>query len=61
MADGMSLAGLLWQCTRATDQSQFVMTFYPGGGVGGGELEKGEVSPYIFDASRTKQGEWPGK
>ncbi len=61
LADGMSLAGSLWQCTRATDQSQFVMTFYPGGGVGGGEFENSEVSPYIFDASRTKQGEWPGK
>jgi hypothetical protein len=56
----MSLAGSLWQCTRASDRSQFVITFYPGGGVGGGELENGEVSPYIFDASRTKPGEWPG-
>ncbi|WP_245435717.1 hypothetical protein [Microvirga calopogonii] len=37
------------------------MTFYPGGGVGGGEFENGEVSPYIFDASRTKSGEWPGR
>ena len=61
MADGMSLAGSLWQCTRATDQSQFVMTFYPGGGVGGGEFENNKVSPYIFDASRTKPGEWPGQ
>jgi hypothetical protein len=61
MADGMSLAGSLWQCTRATDQSQFVMTFYPGGGVGGGEFENSEVSPYIFDASRTRPGEWPGQ
>jgi hypothetical protein len=61
IADGMSLAGSLWQCTRATDQSQFVITFYPGGGVGGGEFENGEVSPYIFDASRTKPGEWPGQ
>jgi hypothetical protein len=61
VADGMSLAGSLWQCTRSTDQSQFVITFYPGGGVGGGELEKDEVSPYIFDASQTKPGEWPGK
>jgi hypothetical protein len=60
MADGVSLTSSLWQCTRATDQSQFVITFYPGGGVGGGELENGEVSPYIFDASRTKPGEWPG-
>jgi hypothetical protein len=60
-ADGMSLAGSLWQCTRSTDQSQFVITFYPGGGVGGGEFENREVSPYIFDASRTKPGEWPGK
>jgi hypothetical protein len=61
VADGMSLAGSLWQCTRSSDQSQFVITFYPGGGVGGGELENAEVSPYIFDASRTKPGEWPGK
>lgn len=48
MADGMSLVGSLWQCTRAIDQTQFLMTFYPGGGMGGGELENGEVSPYIF-------------
>src|SRR4051812_2039172 len=61
VADGMSLAGSLWQCTRSSDQSQFVITFYPEGGVGGGELENDEVSPYIFDASRTKPGEWPGK
>ncbi len=61
VADGINLAGSLWQCTRATDQSQFVIIFYPGGGVGGGELENGEVSPYIFDASRTKPGEWPGR
>ncbi|WP_244610335.1 hypothetical protein [Microvirga pakistanensis] len=59
LADGLSLAGSLWQCTRSTDQSQFVITFYPGGGGGGGELENNEVSPYIFDASRTKPGEWP--
>jgi hypothetical protein len=61
VADGLNLAGSLWRCTRSSDQSQFVITFYPGGGVGGGEFEKGEVSPYIFDASRTKPGEWPGK
>ena len=61
IADGLSFAGSLWQCTRASDRSQFVITFYPGGGVGGGELENGEVSPYIFDASQTKPGEWPGK
>jgi hypothetical protein len=61
LADGIGLAGTLWQCTRATDQSQFIITFYPGGGVGGGEFENDEVSPYIFDASRTKPGEWPGK
>ncbi|MBM6584460.1 hypothetical protein ILT44_30175 [Microvirga sp. BT689] len=60
-ADGTNLAGSLWHCTRATDQSQFVITFYPGGGVGGGEFQNGEVSPYIFDASRTKPGEWPGR
>ena len=39
LADGMSLAGSLWQCTRASDQSQFVITVYQSGGVGGGELE----------------------
>jgi hypothetical protein len=61
LADGMSLAGSLWQCTRSSNGSQFVITFYPGGGVGGGEFENSEVSPYIFDASWTKQGEWPGK
>ncbi len=61
IANGLSLAGSLWQCTRASDRTQFVVTFYPGGGVGGGEFESGEVSPYIFDASRTKPGEWPGK
>jgi hypothetical protein len=60
-ADGLNLAGSLWRCTRSSDQSQFVITFYPGGGVGGGEIGNGEVSPYIFDASRTKPGEWPGK
>ena len=60
VADGINLAGSLWQCTRSSDQSRFVITFYPGGGVGGGEFENGEVSPYIFDASRTKPGEWPG-
>ncbi|WP_262265787.1 hypothetical protein [Microvirga yunnanensis] len=61
IADGLSLASSLWQCTRASDRTQFVMTFYPGGGVGGGEFENGEVSPYIFDASQTKPGEWPGR
>jgi hypothetical protein len=61
VADGVSLAGSLWQCTRVSDRSLFVIKFYPGGGVGGGEFENGEVSPYIFDASQTKPGEWPGK
>ena len=61
VADGLSLASSLWQCTRSSDRSQFVITFYPGGGVGGGEIGNGEVSPYIFDASRTQPGEWPGK
>jgi hypothetical protein len=60
LADGVSLAGSLWQCTRASDRSQFVITFYPGGGVGGGEVQDGEVSPYIFDATNRKEGEWPG-
>jgi hypothetical protein len=27
-ADGISLAGSLWRCTRASDRSQFVITFY---------------------------------
>jgi UDP-N-acetyl-D-mannosaminuronate dehydrogenase len=61
IADGMNLAGSLWRCTRASDQSQFVIAFYPGGGVGGGELENSAVSPYIIDASRTRPGEWPGQ
>ena len=61
IADGLNLSGSLWQCTRASDRTQFVITFYPGGGVGGGEFENGEVSPYIFDASNIKPGEWPGK
>ncbi len=61
LADGASLAGSLWRCTRASDQSRFVITFYPGGGVGGGEVQDEEVSPYIFDASRIKVGEWPGR
>lgn len=60
-ADGLTLAGSLWECTRASDRSEFMITFYPGGGVGGGEFENDEVSPYIFDASRTRPGEWPGK
>ncbi len=61
LAENASLAGSLWRCTRDTDRSQFVITFYPGGGVGGGELQKGEVSPYIYDASTTREGEWPGR
>lgn len=61
LSDGIGLAGTLWQCTRATDKSKFVIIFYPNGGVGGGEFENDEVSPYIFDASRTKPGEWPGQ
>ena len=60
-ADGTNLAGSLWHCTRATDQSQFVITFYPNGGVGGGEVQDGEISPYIFDATNRKEGEWPGR
>jgi hypothetical protein len=60
-ADGTGLAGSLWQCTRASDGSQFVIAFYPGGGVGGGEMQDGEVSPYIFDASDMREGEWPGR
>jgi hypothetical protein len=36
VADGINLAGSLWQCTRSTDRSQFVITFYAGGGIGEG-------------------------
>jgi hypothetical protein len=61
LADGLPLAGSLWRCTRASDRSQFVIAFYPGGGVGGGELQDGEVNPYVFDASQMKEGEWPGR
>jgi hypothetical protein len=61
LADGLPLAGSLWHCTRASDRSQFVITFYPGGGVGGGEMQDGDVSPYVFDASGVKAGEWPGR
>ncbi len=46
IADGLNLAGSLGRCTRSSDQSQFVITFYPGGGVGGGELQNREVSLY---------------
>jgi uncharacterized cupredoxin-like copper-binding protein len=34
VADGINLAGSLWQCTRASDQSQFVITFYQEVGLG---------------------------
>lgn len=61
LADTTSLAGSLWRCTRSTDRTQFVITFYQGGGVGGGELAAGKVSPYIYDASSTREGEWPGR
>ncbi|WP_134499211.1 hypothetical protein [Microvirga pakistanensis] len=61
LADGTSLAGSLWQCTRSSDRSRFVITFYPGGGVGGGEVQEGEISPYIFDATNRQEGEWPGR
>jgi hypothetical protein len=61
LAGSASLAGSLWRCTRATDRTQFVITFYPSGGVGGGEVEAGKVSPYIYDASAIKEGEWPGR
>jgi hypothetical protein len=61
LADGISLAGSLWQCNRASDKSRFVITFYPGGGVGGGEVQDGEVSPYVYDATNRKEREWPGR
>ncbi len=61
LADTMNLAGSLWMCTRAKDRSQFIIKFYPGGGVGGGEFQSGEVSPYVFDASGMKDDQWPGR
>jgi hypothetical protein len=61
LADGTRLSGSLWMCTRAVDRSQFVITFYPGGGVGGGEFRDSEVSPYVFDASGMKNDQWPGQ
>jgi hypothetical protein len=61
LADAPTLAGSLWRCTRAADKTQFIIAFYPGGGVGGGELFGGEVSPYVFDASRVEEGRWPGR
>jgi len=61
LADGMTLAGSMWSCVRERDNSQFLIVFYPDGGVGGGEMERGEVSPYVFDASRTQDGRWPGR
>jgi hypothetical protein len=38
-----------------------MIIFYPGGGVGGGEMQDGEVSPYVFDASGVKAGERLGR
>jgi hypothetical protein len=61
LADGADLAGSLWMCSRAKDGSQFVITFYPGGGVGGGEFQDDEVSPYVFDASGMRDDQWPGR
>ncbi|WP_246179386.1 hypothetical protein [Microvirga thermotolerans] len=61
LADETALAGSMWTCTRARDGSQFLIVFYPDGGVGGGEVDKGAVSPYVFDASRTPEGRWPGR
>ena len=29
--------------------------------MGGGEFQDGEVNPYVFDASRTRAGQWPGQ
>jgi hypothetical protein len=58
-AESPRLAGSLWLCTRASDNSQFVITFYPGG-VGGGEVQGGEVNPYMFDASGMEEHQWPG-
>ncbi|MDF2811105.1 MAG: hypothetical protein K0S56_2136 [Microvirga sp.] len=59
-ADGGSLSGTLWHCSRASDQSRFVMVFHADGGVGGGEIHNGAVSPYLFDTSRAQAGRWPG-
>ncbi|MBZ6078765.1 hypothetical protein [Microvirga puerhi] len=61
LANGPTLAGSLWNCTRARDGSQFLIAFYPDGGVGGGEIDRSVVSPYVFDASRTKPDQWPGR
>jgi len=30
------------------------------GGVGGGEIQNGAVSPYLFDKSPAPSGRWPG-
>ena len=38
IADGLSLAGPTGNVPALSDRSQFVITFYPGGGVGGGEF-----------------------
>jgi len=61
LADGFNLAGSYWQCSRASDLTQFVIAFYPGGGVGAGELRRGVISPYIFDATNVRDDEWPGQ
>lgn len=61
MAESASLSGSLWLCTRASDHSQFMIAFYAGGGVGGGAIQAGEVSPYVFDASGMAEDQWPGR
>ncbi|MCB8823259.1 hypothetical protein [Microvirga rosea] len=61
LADGVTLAATLWDCVRARDNSRFLIMFYPDGGVGGGEVDKGVVTPYAFDASKTSQNQWPGR
>ena len=59
IADGLNLAGSLGRCTRSSDQSQFVITFYPGGGVGGGELQNREVIPTVAEVHALTQSRRP--
>ncbi|KAB0267863.1 hypothetical protein [Microvirga brassicacearum] len=59
-ANGASLSDTLWHCSRASDQSRFVIVFHADGGVGGGEIQNGAVSPYLFDTSRAPAGRWRG-
>jgi len=55
------LSGTYWLCKRATDASQFLIAFFPGGGVGGGEIDGEEVIPYIYAAASPQKDGWPGE